>query len=113
VPEITPKRAIYMSTWDLVNATGKAQVYRQAYRKLRGERDEPIDILNDVALIADADRLDQYDTIILPHNRTMTKDVRAVLSRISAKRLDLWQPAQAGTLTPFGRVTEAFSPPDR
>jgi len=113
VPEIAPKRAIYMSTWDLVSGTGKAQVYRQAYRKLRGERDEPIDILNDVALIADADRLDQYDTIILPHNRTMTKDVRAVLSRISAKRLDLWQPAQAGTLTPFGRVTEAFSPPDR
>ena len=110
VPEITPKRAIYMSTWDLVNGTANAQVYRKAYRKLRKEGDEPIDILNDVALIADADRLDQYDSIVLPHNRTMTEAVRAVLNGIPAERLDIWKPEEAGTLDPFGLTMDPFSP---
>lgn len=99
-----PRRAMYVSTWDLINLTARPEAYQAAYDKLTGGGARSLDVLNDCALLADAKRLEQYDEIILPANRTIAAEARQALERLPKSMLRIMEPGKAGLLDEFGRM---------
>lgn len=99
-----PRRAMYVSTWDLINLTAKPAEYQAVYDKLTGPGERSLDVLNDCALLADAKRLEQYDEIILPVNRTISAEARQALERLPKSMLRIMEPGKAGLLDEFGKM---------
>jgi len=100
-----PERAIYVSTWDLINRAAAAGEYMSAYDALSDGGKQSVDVLPDCIIATNPGCLSSYREVHLPANWTIPPDVRRALSRVQA-RLKVAKPLVAGTLDEYGRPTE-------
>ncbi|HOK52835.1 MAG TPA: beta-galactosidase [Armatimonadota bacterium] len=106
-PKANPKptKAIYVSTWDLINRAASLGQYTSAYESLSEGGKKPVDILPDYVIASNPDCLAQYSEIYLPANWTIPTAVRKVLLK-SEDKLKVSKPLVAGTLDEYGRPAE-------
>lgn len=98
------EEAIYMSSWDLINNSAKAEDYISLYSKLTDEGKNVIDVVDDSAIAAYPNILARYKMIHLPANWTIPAATRLELEKV-ANRLVVDKPLVAGTLDEYGRHT--------
>lgn len=104
LPSANPesKRAIYVSTWDLINKVASVDQYLPTYDTLSENGKKPVDVLSDYAITKDPKRLSQYTEIYLPANWIIPAEVRKSLDRVK-DRLKISKPLVAGTMDEYGR----------
>ncbi|KPJ63857.1 hypothetical protein AMK68_02970 [candidate division KD3-62 bacterium DG_56] len=105
-----PKRAIYLSSWDIYNGEGVG-VYREAYDEIADRGKGPVDVINDAVILEGPAYLARYsEGIVLPHNRHLSPEVRAVIEKITVP-VTVLNPQIAGTRDDYGRETDPLRVP--
>ncbi|MEN6371339.1 MAG: beta-galactosidase [Armatimonadota bacterium] len=105
-----PDKAIYVSTWDLINKTASIDQYLPVYEMLSDGGKQCVDVLSDYAISANPAILSNYSEIYLPANWTIPPEVRMALARVKNK-LKASKPLIAGTLDEYGRPADPFIKP--
>lgn len=103
-----PDRAIYVSTWDLINNAAPIDDYISAYKGLSDDGKKAVDVLSDDVISLNPSILSQYTEIYLPANWTIPPAVRNALHRVDSK-LKVAKPLVAGTLDEYGKASEPFA----
>jgi hypothetical protein len=107
-----PKRAIYLSSWDIYNGEG-AGVYQEAYNGITDQGMNPVDVINDAVILEGPGYLARYSQgIVLPHNRHLSPEVRAVIEKVTVP-VTILKPQVAGTRDDYGRETAPLAAPPR
>lgn len=100
-----PDKAIYVSTWDLINKTAAVSQYLPTYEALSEGGKRTVDVLSDYVIATNPGILSNYSEIFLPANWTIPPEVRRALGRVENK-LRISKPLVAGTLDEYGRPCE-------
>lgn len=102
-----PDKAIYISTWDLINRTASIGQYQSTYEALSEGGKKTVDVLSDYVISENPGILSNYSEVYLPANWTIPPAVRKALLKIEDK-LKVSKPLVAGTLDEYGRSEKPF-----